>query len=165
MTHGSLDRFAVDLNTVLSGIRSGGILIGRGIVDIFPVMRQIAERKDKRGGHRIIGWVAEGVLSRDLTCIGEEFFGTVVVILRELPHIKGQKLLIHRKRTVLFFYKCAGAVCSAPVTLSGVGMSRLNKYGTEQQNRKNRCNCLPFHLYRPPLLSTRRQLYITFRYL
>jgi len=156
MTYGDINRLAVDLNTVLFGIRNDDILIGRGIVDIFPVMRQIAERKDKRCGHRIVGGVAEGVLSRDLTCIGEEFFGTVVVILRELLHIKGQKLFIHLKRTVLVFYKCAGAVCSAPVTLSGVGMSRLNKYGTEQQNRKNRCNCLPFHLYRPPLLSTSR---------
>ena len=156
MTYGDINRLAVDLNTVLFGIRNGDILIGRGIVDIFPVMRQVTERKDKRGSHRIVGGVAEGVLSRDLTCIGEEFFGTAKIIFRELLHIKGQKLLIHHKRTILFFYKCAGAVCSAPVTLSGVGMSRLNKYGTEQQNRKNRCNCLPFHLYRPPLLSTSR---------
>ena len=150
MTHGSLDQLAVDLNTVLFGIRNGDMLIGRGIVDIFPVMRQVTERKDKRGGHRIVGGVAESVLSRDLPCIGEEFFGTVVVILRELPHIKGQKLLIHHKRTVLIFHKCAGAVCSAPVTLSGVGMSRLNKYGAEHQNRKNPCNYFPFHLFRPP---------------
>lgn len=55
------------------------------------VTTQIAERKNKRGGHRIIGRVAEGVLSRDLTCIGEKFFGTVVVILRELLHIKGSE--------------------------------------------------------------------------
>ena len=50
----------------------------------------------------------------------------------------------------------ACAVCSAPVTLSGVGMSRLNKYGTEQQNRKNHCNYFSFHLFRPPLLSINR---------
>ena len=119
-------------------------------------MRQVTERKDKRGGHRIVGGVAESVLGRDLTCIGEEFFGTVVVIIRELLHIKGQKLLIYHKRTVLVFYKCACAVCSAPVTLSGVGMSRLNKYGTEQQNRKNHCNCFPFHIFHPPLFSANR---------
>ena len=89
----------------------------------------------------------------------------VVVILRELLHIKGQKLLIHHKRTVLIFYKCAGAVCSAPVTLSGVGTSRLNKYDTEQQNRKNHCNYFPFHLFHPPLFSANRYLYITSRYL
>ena len=156
MTYGDINRLAVDLNTVLFGIRSVGILVGRGVVDIFPVMRQIAERKNKRGGHRIVGGVAEGVLSRDLPCIGEEFFDIVVVILRELLHIKGQKLLIHHKRTVLIFHKCAGAVCSAPVTLSGVGMSRLNKYGTEQQNRKNHCNYFPFHLFHPPLFSANR---------
>ena len=103
MTHGSLDQLAVDLNTVLFGIRNGDILIGRGIVDIFPIMRQVTERKDKRGSHRIVGRVAKGVLSRDLPCIGEEFFATVVLILRELLHIKGQKLFIHHKRTVLVF--------------------------------------------------------------
>ena len=81
------------------------MLTGIRIVDIFPVLRQIDEWKDKRGCHRIVGGVAEGVLSRDLICIGEVFFGTVVVILRELLHIKGQKLLIHHKRTVLVFYK------------------------------------------------------------
>ena len=126
MTHGSLDRFAVDRNAEPIGLQSGSMLAGIRIVDIFPVMRQIAERKDKRGGHRIVGGVAEGILSRDLACIGEKFFGTVVVILRELLHIKGQKLLIHLKRTVLVFYKCAGAACSAPVTLSGIGIRRLN---------------------------------------
>ena len=119
-------------------------------------MRQIAERKDQRCGHRIVGGVAEGVFSRDPARIGEEVFGAAVVILRELLHIKGQKLLIYRKRTALVFYKCAGAVCSAPVTLSGVGMSRLNKYGTEQQNRKNHCNYFSFHLFHPSLLSTNR---------
>ena len=105
MTHGSLDQLAVDLNTVFFGIRSDGILIGRGIVDIFPVMRQIAERKDKRGGHRIVGGVAEGVLSRDLPGISEEFFDIVIVILRELLHVKGQKLLIHHERAILVFYE------------------------------------------------------------
>ena len=63
MTYGDINRLAVDLNTVLFGIRNGDILIGRGIVDIFPVMRQVTERKDKRGSHCIVGGVAEGVLS------------------------------------------------------------------------------------------------------
>ena len=89
MTHGSLDQLAVDLNTVFFGIRSDGILIGRGIVDIFPVMGQIAERTDKRGGHRLVGGVAEGVLSRDLPGISEEFFGAAIIIFRKLLHIKG----------------------------------------------------------------------------
>ena len=143
MMYGDINRLAVDLNTVLFGIRNGDILIGRGIVDIFPVMRQVTERKDKRGSHCIVGGVAEGVLSRDLSCIGEEFFDTVVVILREPLHIKSQKLFIHHKRTVLVFYKCAGAVCSAPVTLSGVGLYRHCKQEIQKQAcKKGYCNFL-----------------------
>ena len=80
VTHVSLDQLAVDRNAEPIGLQSDSILAGIGIVDIFPVMRQITERKDKRGCHRIVGGVAEGVLSRDLPCIGEEFFGTAIII-------------------------------------------------------------------------------------
>ena len=89
MTHVSLDQLAVDRNAEPIGLQSGSMLAGIGIVDIFPVMRQIAERKDKRGCHRIVGRVAEGVLSRDLPGISEEFFGAAIIIFRKLLNIEG----------------------------------------------------------------------------
>lgn len=150
MTNCSLYLLAVYRYPIFFGIRSGGVFIGRGIVEIFSVMRQIAERKDERSGHRIVGGVTEGVLSSYLPRVGKELFGTVVVILRKFLHIKGQDLFVHNNRTILICCQCTGAVCSLPVPPGGIGVGRMHEHHAEQQNRNNYCQRTLFHTPRLP---------------
>lgn len=77
---------------------------------------------------------------------GSNIFALIFLIAsfhqyRELLHIKGQKLLIRRKRTVLVFYKCAGAVCSASGSASVCGIGAILKSSYSSAYFANAVRC------------------------